>query len=163
MVVSEFLGVSESAGGVAELDIGEFLSCLYDEGLVAEAVGEDDVAAFFSKLSSCVVAFLIFGDVLLENVLALVEAEVLACSLCCVHEVKVIGGVLIMQEYESNLDLGCVGIVVGFLVVGIVAACAQCKDHDHCEQKRCNLLHHLSVTLQNNLLSNSILSFDTKI
>ena len=50
MVVSEFLGVSESAGGVAELDIGEFLSCLYDEGLVAEAVGEDDVAAFFSEL-----------------------------------------------------------------------------------------------------------------
>ena len=55
--------MSQSAGGVAELDIGEFLSCLYDEGLVAEAVGEDDVAAFFSKLSSCVVAFLIFGDV----------------------------------------------------------------------------------------------------
>ena len=153
MVVGKVLGVSESAGGVAELNIGELFCCLDDVGLVAEAVGEDDVAALFSKLCGCVVALLIFGDVLFENIL---DAEVLACSLCCVHEVKVVGGVLIVQEYESNLDVGCglVAVIV-FLVVIVVAAGAQCEHHDHRQEQCGDFLHHLSVTLQKILLSSS--------
>ena len=150
MVVGKLLGVSERAGGVAELNIGELFCRLNDKRLMAEAVGEDDVAAVFGKLCSCVVALLIFGDVLLEYIL---DAEVLACSLCRIHEVEVVGGVLIVQEYESDLYLGFVAVLV--LVLVAVAAGTQRKYHGQCQKQCSNLLHHLSVTLQKILLSSS--------
>ena len=153
MVVIELLGVSKSAGGVAELDILELLGCLDHELLMTEAVGENNVAAFVNELCRCLVAGLILGDIVLENVLALAEAEVLAGFLCRVHEVEVIGGVLVMQENKSDLDVGYILVICVVLLVGIVAAGAQCKHHDQCQKHCSDLLHHLSVTLQNNLLS----------
>lgn len=63
MIVGQALGVSADAGGVAELDVGELLGGLDHEGLVAKAVGEDDVAALLSQFGGSVVALLAFGNV----------------------------------------------------------------------------------------------------
>ena len=52
MVVVKALGVRLGAGGVAELHIGEFLGSLDHVVLMTEGVGEDDVAAGVSQLSS---------------------------------------------------------------------------------------------------------------
>ena len=152
VVVSQLLSMSAGAGGVAELHLGMLLGGVDHVRLMTEAVGEDDVAAVFGKLCSCVVALLIFGDVLLEYIL---DAEVLACSLCRIHEVEVVGGVLIVQEYESDLYLGFVAVIVLILVLVAVAAGTQRKYHGQCQKQCSNLLHHLSVTLQKILLSSS--------
>ena len=59
------------AGGVAKLDLGEFLGGLDQVVLMAEGVGEDDVAAGVSQLGGGIVALLTFGDVGPEDVLVL--------------------------------------------------------------------------------------------
>ena len=67
VVVGQTLGVGLGAGGVAELHIGEFLGSLDHVVLMAEGVGEDDVAAGVSQLGSGVVAVLALGNVGLDD------------------------------------------------------------------------------------------------
>ena len=67
VVVGQALGVGLGAGGVAELHVREFLSSLDDVILVAEGIGEDDVAAGIGQLSSGIVALLALGDVGAED------------------------------------------------------------------------------------------------
>ena len=137
VVVAELLGVGLGAGGVAELHVLELLGGLDHEVLVAEAVGEDDVAAGVHELGSGVVALLALGDVGLDDVLVLAQAGVLAGSLRGVDEVLVVGGVLVMQADEADLDLA-----LGFVAaLGLAAAGAQCEHHDEREQHRNELFH----------------------
>ena len=106
VVVGQADGVGLGAGGVAELDLGEFLGGLDQEGLMAEGVGEDEVAAFVNELGGGVVALLAFGNAGLEQVL---DAQLLAGFLRRVDEVEVVGGVLVVQEDEAGLDGGSGG------------------------------------------------------
>ncbi len=128
------------AGG--ELNFGEFLGSLKNIGLVTVAVGENYIAACLGKLSSCVVSSLALFDVGLDLVL---NAGSLAGSLECVDEVCVVGGVLVVQADEADLDLCGIAALIVILVVIIAAACAQCKHHDECEDN-CSKLFHLQFS-----------------
>ncbi len=117
MVVVETLGVGLGAGRVAELDVGELLSCLDHVVLMTKGVSEDDVAASIRELGRGVVALLALGDVRLDHVCVFADAQLLARLLGGVNEVEVIGGVLVMQRDEARLD----GFGVGRAVI---RACA---------------------------------------
>ena len=159
MVVVKTLGVSLGTGGVAELNFGELLGGLDDIVFVTEAVGKDYVAAGVGQLSGCLVAGLILRNVGLENGL---NAEGLAGFLGSVHEVEVIGGVLVVQEDKADLESGKIrgGLVLGGVVRGLaafgsvvllgggrvgIAAGAQRKHHSESKQK-CNKLFHSSIS-----------------
>ena len=157
MVVLKTLGVGAGAGSVAELDLGEFLGGGDEVRLMAEGVCKHYVAACVGELLSCLLALLGLGYIGLENVLIFAQAELLARGLGGVHEVEVIGGVLIMQENKTDLQIGsgsCVGS--GSLGCGSVSrggfgcsgccgltACAQCKYHNE-RQEHCDDLFHSS-------------------
>ena len=105
MVVVQALGVSLGARGVAELDILKLLGGLDDIVLVAKGVGKDDLAASISELGGGVVALLALGDVGLDHVVAIGDAQVGAGLLGGVDEVEVVGGVLIMQADKADLKI----------------------------------------------------------
>ena len=137
MVVVKILGVCTGTGGMAELNLGEFLGGLDHVVLVTEAVGKDDGAAGVSKLGGSVIALLAFGDVGTENELLFAEAQSSAGFLGGVDEVKVIGGVLIVQEDEADLDVG------RGRLLSRAAAGAQGKDHCKCQNSSKELFHSL--------------------
>ena len=159
VVVCKALGVSLGTGSVAELNLGEFLCSLDHEVLMAEGVSEDDIAAGICKLGSRVVALLAFGNVGAEDDLIIAQAEVRAGFLGTVHEVEVIGGVLIMQENKTDLQIGsgsrvgsgCLGCSSvsrrGFGCSGCcgLAAGAQCKYHAQSHEQSNDLLHLFSL------------------
>lgn len=146
VVVGQALGVGADASGVAELDVLELLGGLDHEGLVAKAVGEDDVAALLSQLGGSVVALLAFGNVLLDEVVFILhQAQGLAGFLGGVDEVEVIGGVLIVQGDETHLDLLGLGVVIG-LVGAAVGAGHQGQSHDQ-SQDHCKDFFHVCVFL----------------
>jgi len=128
------------AGGVAELDVLELLGGLDHVGLVAEAIGKDDVAALLSQLGGSVVALLAFGDVLLDEVIFILhQAQGLAGFLGGIDEVEVVGGVFIVQGDEAHLDL--LGLVVVGLVVAALGAGDQRQSHDQSQDQRKNFFH----------------------
>ena len=135
--VAELLGVRLGAGGVVELHVLELLGGLDHEVLMAEAVGEDSGAAGINELSRGVVAILVLGNVGLDDVLVLAQAGVLASGLGGVDEVLVVRGVLIVQADEADLH----GRLVLLVILGLVAAGAQCEHHDEREQHRYELFH----------------------
>ena len=94
------------AGGVAELHIGELLGGLDDVILVAEGVGEDDVAAGIGQLAGSIIGFLTLRNVGAEQVLIFGQAQGGNGLLGAVHEVQVVGGVLVVQEDEAQLHIG---------------------------------------------------------
>ena len=162
VVVGEALGVSLRAGGVAELDLGELARGLDHEVLVAEAVGKDYIAAAVGEVGGGVIALLALGDVRAQLVLLLSQAQSLNGSLGGVYEVEVVGGVLVVQEDESDLDLierdagglrsvGSRGIGGDVTVIGglgglgrVLAAGGESEYHHEGEQKRKKLLHFFS-------------------
>ena len=77
MVVGQALGVSAGTGGVAELDLRELLGGLDHEALMTKAVGEDDVAALVNQVLSGNQALLAFGNVGLEDVVSIGQAQIL--------------------------------------------------------------------------------------
>ena len=99
--VGKAFGVGLGAGGMAELDIRALLGGLDHVVLVTEGVGEDDVAALVNEVQRGLIALLAFGNTGLQNVL---NAQLLAGFLGGVHEVLVIGGLLVMQEHKADLD-----------------------------------------------------------
>ena len=101
MVVGKAFGVGLGAGGMAELNLGELLGSLNQEGLVAKGIGKDEVAAFVDELGGGVIALLAFGNTGLEQVL---NTQLLAGFLGGVDEVQVVGGVLVVQEDKAGLD-----------------------------------------------------------
>ena len=162
MVVGGAGGVRLGAGGVAELDLGELLGSLQQEGLVTEGVSENKVAAFIDELGGGVIALLAFGNTGLEQVL---NTQLLAGFLGSVDEVEVIGGVLVVQEDEAGLDglglgggLGSLSGGSGFLGGGVVlgggslvrggggslAAGGERKDHRERKDQSKNLFHFVS-------------------
>ena len=161
VVVAQALGVSLGAGGVAELNLGELLSGLNHVILVTEGVGEDDVAAGVSQLAGGVIALLALGDVGTENVLILSQAQGSAGFLSRIHEVQVVGGVLVVQEDEAQLHIGSSGGSLGSGSLssrglggrsgssglcrgsGVAAAGSEAQHHDQNQSQRQNLFHVL--------------------
>ena len=142
VVVGDTCGVSQSTGGVAELDIGALLSGFQHVGLMAEGVGEDDVAAGIDQVQSGLFAFLTLGDVGLQDVVSLGQAQVGNGLHSTINKVLVIGGVFIMQADETDLDSG--GSVVALLIVSggsVVTASNQGQSHDQ-SQDQCKELFH---------------------
>ena len=132
---------------------------------MAEGVGEDDVAAGIGQLSSGIVALLALGDVGAEQVLILGQAQVSNGLAGSIHEVQVVGGVLVMQENEANLDVGssgrgfalCGGSGLGSGIGGssgggsgasVGAAGSQAQNHHKDQSQRKNLFHFFFFLLE---------------
>ena len=149
VIVGNTSGVSHSTGGVAELNIGNFLSGLQHVGLMAEGVGEDDVAAGIDQVHSGLIALLTLGDVGLDDVVSLSQTQVGNGLLGAVEEVQVIGGVLIMQADETNLDSGSGTVISSAVISGrcVVTAGHQRQSHDQSQDQSKKLLHYLFSSL----------------
>ena len=131
-------GVSLSAGGMAELDFGEFSGGLKHELLVAERVGEDNVASRVDQFASGVIARVGFGDVGSEQNLGFAQPHSLGGSPGGVDKVFVVSAVFVMQEYESDFEF--------FVVVTSSQADYQCSDNCKDQNKRQNLFKfHLDL------------------
>ena len=132
---------------MAELHLGELLRSLQHEGLMAEGVGKDQIAAGVHQLGGSLVALVGLGDVALEHHLILGQAQLLGRSGGRVHEVLVVGGVLIVQEDETDLE-------IGFLAAGSGAA-GQRHDEQSSHQYNGKQLFHRKFS-SNNILCNPI-------
>ena len=101
---------------------------------MTERVRKNDVAACVRQFSSCVVAFLTFGNVGLGFV---GDAQLLAGSLRRGDEVQVVGGVFVVQEDEADLQV----------ILRDGRALSQCSSrqaaqaHHQRKQQRCKLFH----------------------
>ena len=129
MVVGKTLGVGTGAGGVAELHIRALHGGLDHVVFMTEGVGEDDVAAFIDQVHGGLVALLTLRDADLVDIL---DAELFAGGLGGLHEVEVIGGLLIMQENEADFD---------FLGFSGGSGDSQGEDHDQSKRERDDLFH----------------------
>ena len=141
VIVLQTIGVSAGTGGVAELDIGILLGSVDHEGLMAEAVGEDDVAALLSQVASGVEALLALGNVGLEDVVSIGQTQILDGRFSGVDEVEVVGGVFVVQGDEADLDLGLVRVVF------LLAAGEQAQSHDQGEEQCQELFHSIFLLL----------------
>ena len=134
VVVGQVLGVRLRASRMAELDFRELQRSLNHVGFMTERVRKNDVAACVRQFSSCVVAFLTFGDVGLGFV---GDAQLLAGSLRRGDEVQVVGGVFVVQEDEADLQV----------ILRDGRALSQCSSrqaaqaHHQRKQQRCKLFH----------------------
>ena len=72
---------------------------------MAEGVGEDDVAAFVNQVQSSLIAVVGLGDVALHDDLILGEAQGSNSFDYAVDEVQVIGGILVVQQDDAQLDI----------------------------------------------------------
>ena len=133
MIVIELLGVRHGTGRVRELDLGVSLGSLDHVGLVTEGIREYKAAALVYQVKSGLFAGVGLVDVGLEDAL---NAEVLTSSLRSVDEVEVIGGVFIMQEDETRLEVRLLlvrssrGVVVSRLVAAASYERAAYKQSD---------------------------------
>ena len=117
VVVREILGVCLGAGCMAELNVREFLRRLDHEVLMTEAVRENDLAAGVRHVCCGLVALFALGDVGLDDVVALRNAERRARALCRIDEVQVVGGVFVMQADKADLDVQpCFGLSLRFIL-----------------------------------------------
>ena len=123
------------AGGVAELDLGALLRDLQQEALVTKAVGKHNVEAVVDHIHGGVIALLAFGNAGLDLVL---NAQLLAGFLGSVDEVLVVGGLLVVQGDEADLDLG-LGVIGG-------GNSRQGENHDE-GQNHCDDLFHSGLSL----------------
>ena len=105
MEIGKTQGVRLRAGGMAELHFGILASSLNHVVLMAEAVGEDQLAARVGQLSRRFVALVGLGDVGLKHHLVVGQAKLLLNCLGSVHEVLVVGGVFVVQENEADLEV----------------------------------------------------------
>ena len=105
MVVSQTLGVSAVAGGVAELHLGMRLGGVDHVRLMTEAVGEDDVAAVVDQLLDGIGAGVVFRHVELVDDLVVTQAEgflhVLGAQVMVVGVAHVAG---VGHVHETELD-----------------------------------------------------------
>ena len=71
---------------------------------MAEGVGEDDVAARFGQVDRRVVAQLVLGNVVLDHVLILGQAQVLDHVHEAVQVNLVVADVLVVEQDQAHLD-----------------------------------------------------------
>ena len=107
--VAQTFGVGLHTGAGNKLHFRELLGGGESEGLMAEAVGDDEIAAGVNQLGGGVIAGLGLGDVRLHHDLIVGKAELSGSGFRGVDEVEVVGGVFIVQEDESNLDVFGIG------------------------------------------------------
>ena len=104
MEVLNALGVRHGAGGVAELHVRALLGGLQNVGLMAEGVGEDEVAAFVDQVERSFVALVGLRNVALDDDLVLGETQGRNGLVDAVDEVQVVGGILVVQQDDTQLD-----------------------------------------------------------
>ena len=143
VVVCNARGVGKGARRVAELNFGEFLSCLKDEFLMAEGVCEDDVAALIDEIGSRIVAVVVLGDARLHDELG---ALLFAGGLDRVDEILVVCRIFIMQGDEADLDAAVRCVVLA----GCKQACARDR-HGRGKTQSQKFLHTI-LLLHNNAL-----------
>ena len=105
MEVVQLLSVSHGAGRVAEVHVGQFLGSLQHEGLMTEAVGENDLAAFIGQVQSGFIAVIGFGNVALDDHLVIRQSQSSGGILHAVDEVQVVGGIFVVQQDDTQLDV----------------------------------------------------------
>ena len=91
MEVVKLLCVSLCAGCMAELNFGEFLSCLDQVIFMAERVSKYDFAALINKILSGSIAFVGLGNVGLNKNLLVGKLQSFLDLVNGVEEVKVVG------------------------------------------------------------------------
>ena len=128
---------------MAELNVGIFLGCLCHEGLVAEGVCKDYIAAVVGKVKSCFVAVVVFGNVGFHHNLIVGKTKIFAGKLCCIDEVFVIGRVFVVKEDEADFKVFDIAV----LFAAVRAACKKSEHHDCCEYKRKNLFHFVFASV----------------
>ena len=106
---------------------------------MAEAVGEDQLAARVGQLSRRFVALVGLRDVGLKHHLVVSQAKLLLNRLGSVHEVLVVGGVFVVQENEADLEF-----VVIRLLAGRQSEDCRCRHRDD-KHKRKYLFEHIHV------------------
>ena len=124
---------------MAELDVRIFGGGLEHIALLAEAGGDDDVAAVFRQVNGGLVGGFGFGNVVLNHNLVVGEAK---GSLGFLEALDVIGAValvLVANADVANLDL------VGGYALGLRQGHAQ--NHAQHEQNANELLHNDSILL----------------
>ena len=94
--------------GMAELNVGKFLSGFNDVRTVTETVGKNGFATCVGKFGGFLVGFFAFGDVGSDYVFALFKSLFFASDLECVDKVFVISGIFVVQRDKS--DNGFCGI-----------------------------------------------------
>ena len=102
MIVVKAFCMSLGSCGMAELNLRELLRSLDHEVLMTEGICENNAASCVNKIRSSIIAFLTLGNIRADQIL---DAQLLACLLCGIDEVEVIGGVLVVQGDEADLDV----------------------------------------------------------
>ena len=110
MEVGNTLGVRGGTGCMAELNLGVLSCCLENEGLMAEGVCEDDVAAAVNQVKRCFIALVGLGNIGLENNLIITKTEGSLCLSCGINEVQVVGGVFVVQKDKAERQVGIAGL-----------------------------------------------------
>ena len=139
--VGETCCVSLCTCCVAELYVRILLCSLHKEGLVTEAVSKDYVTTVnLNEFNCCIVAICRLGNLSLLSVL---NAHILTCCNCSVHEVLVVGRVLIVKEDETNLNFCLVSTCCACGSVCVSACTASCKSnkHQNCKKSAKNSFH----------------------
>ena len=111
---------------------------------MTEAVSEDDIAAGIHQISGDLGALLVLTNVGLDEVILILDqTQIRAGFLGGIDEVLVIGGVLIVQGDETDLDLGgsSIAVAVTLGVVLLLTAGHQAQSHDQGEE-HCKELFH---------------------
>ena len=103
--VRKTLGVSHGAGGVAEFDCGEFFRGFEHIGLVAERVGEYNVAACVYEFARFIVALFALGYVKSVLDLSVGKPHSGNCFVSGVYEVFVIGAVGVVKEDKTDFEI----------------------------------------------------------
>ena len=72
---------------------------------MTKAVSEDNLAALVNEVSSCLIAIVGLCNVLLEDYLLVGETESFLNSHSSIEEVLVVGGSLVVEKNEANLEI----------------------------------------------------------
>ena len=105
MIILKTLCMCLCTRSVAELNLGELLGSLYHIRLMTERIGEDNLATFVYEVAGGFIAFVALGDASFENNLRILETELLLSIFYCIDEVEVVGGILIVEKDDTELEI----------------------------------------------------------
>ena len=140
------------AGCMAEENVGIFLCSLDEIALMVEGICKDDIAALLCEIDCGLIAFLIFGNIVLIDDLVFPKTVCLPCCLYAFHMSSGIAFVFVSNENDADFEI----VILG-------AACAEaagCHNERECECDE--LLHYcyfpLCFLIANSYDSNIIAS-----
>ena len=141
--VGKSFGLCLHAGCVAELNLWESLSGLDHKVLMAKAVGKDYLASLVNQVGSLLIALIAFRNIGHDKHLVVFQTKSLLCGVHCVDEVFIIGGFLVVQANDTDLEVILICTSAGSKHE------ATCDHQDrHCQ---CNQFFEHVCSLQKNL------------